>query len=24
MSMILEGIRWAAGKSGPHECDEMD
>ena len=24
MSMILEGIRWAAGKSGPHECDELD
>ena len=24
MTMIFEGIRWAAGKSGMHGCDEAD
>jgi type 1 glutamine amidotransferase len=24
MSMIVEGIRWAAGKSGRHGCGELD
>lgn len=24
MTMILEGIRWAAGKSGRHSCDEIN